>query len=329
VQIGYSKERRGLEPTDPDFSTSVQKRLAISHQQDFSPYASFNANINLRTADYYQQNSYDPNDRAETSTSSNINYRYRHPEGTYRFDVSMRQNQNCKTNVTRLTGPEFNFSLKRFSPFENDQTRGQDDKWYEKLSINYDNSFKSKFTYQPTERDSARYNWFEALLSPEKYRAATDDNDHYMYGFQQNVGISMGQLIPSRFLNVSANASYDEYWFPSSIRRSFVEDSNEVQQQRIKGFNAAREFRTSLSFSTTVYGLMNAKIGKLESFRHTLRPSISLSYRPDFSSDFWGYYREVQTDTTSLADGTHPTRRYSIFDDQVFNGPGRGEQRSL
>src|SRR5699024_11923843 len=97
---------------DPDFTTSVQKRLSFSHKQDFSPFASINANINIRTADYYKQNSYDPNDRAETSTSSNINYRYRHPDGTYRFDVSMRQNQNFKTDrkSTRLNSSHVSIS---------------------------------------------------------------------------------------------------------------------------------------------------------------------------------------------------------------------------
>src|SRR5699024_4642817 len=66
-----------------------------------------------------------------------------------------------------------------------------------------------------------------------------------------------------------------------------------------------------------------------ENFRHTMRPSISLSYRPDFSSDFWGYYRTVQTDSTVQEDGTVRTQRYSIFEDEVFSGPGSGEQRSL
>lgn len=328
VQIGYSKDNSGLEPTDPGYQTTVQKRLAISHRQDFSPYASFNSNINLRTADYFQQNSYDPNDRAETSTSSNVNYRYRHPDGTYNFDISVRQNQNFKTNVTRLSGPDMNFSLKRFSPFANDQTTAETQKWYENISVSYQNTFDSEFNYNPTRADSARYNWFEALMDPAKFKEATGDDEHYQYGFQQQADISLGQILNSRFLNLSANASYNEYWFPTTTRKSFIPDSNEVRERRVRGFTTARDFSTGLSFSTTVYGLMNAKIGTLESFRHTLRPSLSLSYRPDFSSDFWGFYRTVQTGPRQ-EDGTIPTQRYSIFENEVFSGPGRGEQRSL
>jgi len=329
IQIGYSNENSGLEPTDPGYQTTVQKRLAVSHRQDFSPFASFNANINLRTADYFQQNSYDPNDRAETSTSSNVNYRYRHPNNLYNFDISIRQNQNFKTNITRLSGPDMNFSLKRFSPFENEQSTPENQKWYENISLSYQNTFDSEFNYSPSLQDSAQYNWFQALLDPGKYEEATGNDEHYQYGFQQQADISLGQILNSQFLNLSANANYTEYWFPGSIRKSFNPDSNEVQERRVRGFTTARDFSTGLSFSTTVYGLMNAKLGSFENFRHTMRPSISLSYRPDFSSDFWGYYRTVQTDSTVQEDGAVRTQRYSIFEDEVFSGPGSGEQRSL
>jgi hypothetical protein len=323
IQIGYSKENSGLEPTDPDYTSNTQKRLSISHSQELSPYASLNASINLRTSDYFKRNSYNPDDRAKTDASSNINYRYRHPENIYNFDVSIRQNQNFATNVTRVSGPDMNFSLKQFSPFAQQQQTGQDSKWYETISVRYQNSFDSNYDFNPIHEDSARINWFEALMDPTKYREATESDDHYEFGFRQQVDLSMSQIIPSRFVNVSANGSYNEYWYPTSTRKSFDADSNEVVEEKIRGFTTARDFNTGVSFNTTVYGLMNTKIGNIESFRHTLRPTLSLNYRPDFSSDYWGYYRTVQTDTTGR------TQRYSIFEDEVFSGPGRGEQRSL
>jgi len=325
IQIGYSHDNSGLEPTDPGFSTTVQKRLGITHNQDISPYASLNANINLRTQDYYRQNSYNNEDRASTNASSNLNYRYRHPENVYNFDVSIRQNQNFATNVTTVSGPDMNFNLKRFSPFANEQTSGQDDKWYETISVRYQNTFNSDFEYRPTRADSAKYNWFEALRDPSKYREATGDNRHYQYGFRQQVDLTMNQLIPSRFLNANINASYNEYWYPTTTRKSFIPDSNEVVERKVRGFTSARDFNTGLSFSTTVYGLMNMKIGKFQSFRHTLRPNLSFNYRPNFGSDFWEYYRDVQVDTAN--GGRY--NRYSIFENEVFRGPSQGEQRSL
>lgn len=324
IQLGYSRER-GLESTDPNFTINTQKRLSITHNQDFSPYANISANINLRTADFNRRNSFDIDERAEVSTSSSLSYRYRHPENLYNFSVSARQNQNFNTNVTRLSGPDANFSLKQFSPFSKDNTGGaQQPAWYENISIRYQNSFESEFDYDPIDADSAQVNWFEALLNPSQYREATGDDDHYKYGFRQQAGLNFGSLIPSRFINLSANANYTEYWFPTSIRKSFNADSNRVETDQVRGFEAARDFSTGLSMSTTIYGLVNKRIGNITGFRHTLRPSLSFSYSPDFSSDFWGYYREVQTDTTS-----NRVQKYSIFENEVFTGPGRGEQRAL
>lgn len=323
IQIGYSRER-GLEPTDPNFSINTQKKLNITHNQDFSPYANISANINLRTAEFNRRNSFDIDERAEVSTSSSISYRYRHPENSYNFSISARQNQNFNTNVTRLSGPDANFSLKQISPFSSGDAGSQQSTWYENISVRYQNSFESEFNYDPVDADSAQVNWFEALLNPSRYREATGDEDHYRYGFRQQASLNFGRLIPSRFINLSANANYNEYWFPTSIRKTFNADSNRVETNQVRGFEAARDFTTGLSMSTTVYGLVNKRIGNITGFRHTLRPSLSFSYSPDFSSDFWGYYREVQTDTAS-----NRTQKYSIFENEVFSGPGRGESRSL
>ncbi|HET6527957.1 MAG TPA: putative LPS assembly protein LptD [Balneolaceae bacterium] len=324
ISFGYSHER-GLEPTDPGFleNKNTQKRIAINHSQQFSPYASLNANINLRTSDYFDRNSYDPELRSQTSTNSNINYRYRHPGGLYNFDISIRQNQNFVTNVTRLSGPDFNFNLQRFSPFHNELTTGSESKWYESLSIDYDNSFNSEYHFDPLLQDSAQINWFEALLDPAKYRQATGNDDYFRYAFRQNVNISMNDLLPSEFLNTRLGLTYHEYWFPASTRRVYLPDSNEVVTRKVQGFSTARDFSTSFSFSTTLFGLFNANIGSFSAFRHKMTPSISLSYQPDFSSDFWGYYRTVQVDSTGR------TQRYSIFEDQLFSGPGANEQWSL
>lgn len=322
ITVGYSRER-GLEPTDPDFSINTQKRINLTHNQTFSPYANMSANINLRTADFFRRNSYDIDERVETNSSSSLSYRYNHPENLYNFSISARQNQNFKTNRTQLSGPSANFSLKQISPFSSDNRSGGRNAWYENISFRYQNSFESDYNFDPIRGDSARINWFEALLDPAKYREATGNDEHYKYGFRQQVTVTMGQLIPSRFINLSLNGNYNEYWFPTSIRKSFNADSNRVEEEQVRGFVSARDFSTGLNLSTTFYGILNKGIGNIQGFRHTVRPSISFNYRPDFSSDYWGYYREVQIDTTGRV------QKYSVFENEVFQGPGAGEQQSI
>ncbi|MEX0649310.1 MAG: putative LPS assembly protein LptD [Balneolaceae bacterium] len=322
IGFGYSSER-GLEPSDPNFSERTTRRVNVTHDQQISPYANLSANIDLRTADYFQRNSFDPDERAETSSSSRISYRYSHPENTYNFSVSSRLNQQFNTNTTRLVGPEANFSLRQISPFKRDEPGLTEERWYERISIGYRNNFRSEYSFSPIDGDTATVNWFEALLDPSLYREATGNDDHLDFGFEQRVQLSAGQIIPSQYINISASANYTEFWYPSTIRRRFIEDENEVETFRVRGFAATRDFSTSLNFSTTFYGISQIKIGKFEGLRHTLRPNLSFSYRPDFSEDFWGAYREVQTDTLGN------TRQYSIFEGTVFGGPSSGEQRTM
>ncbi|HKK44365.1 MAG TPA: putative LPS assembly protein LptD, partial [Balneolaceae bacterium] len=329
IQIGFSRENNSLEPTDPGYKPTIAKSVSISHNQQFSPYASLSSSINFRTSNFLKRNSYDPTDRAQTNASSHISYRYRQPDNLYNFGISIQENQNFATQQTSISGPSMNFGLKRFSPFAKDQQSSQKTKWYQTLSINYSNSFDSRYNFSPKPNDSTGINWFEALLDPSKYREATGKNDLYKYGFRQQAGISMNKLIPSQFLHVTASANYNEYWYPTTIRKSFNPDSNRVETRQVRGFTTARDFTTSLNFSTTLYGLLNAHIGHFTSFRHKMTPSISFSYRPDFSSPYWGYYRTVQTDTARNYNGKIPTQKYSIFENQIYSGPGAGEQRSI
>jgi len=322
VVLGYSFER-GLESTDPNFTETRTRRLSVTHDQQLSPFANLSANINLRSADYFQRNSFDIDDRAQTSSTSRISYRYSHPEGRFNFSATTNLNQQHTTNVTRLTGPEMNFSLRQFSPFKSDSPGLGEEKWYERISVNYRNNFRSQYNFTPIDRDTADVNWFEALMSPSKFREATGEERHIDYGFVQRVQISASQLIPSQFLNISASANYNEYWYPTSTRQEFNEEENRVESFTEHGFVTARDFSTSLNFSTTFYGISQMKIGNFEGLRHTVRPSISFSYSPDFSDEHWGFFREVQTDTLGN------TRQYSIFQNEVFGGPSAGEQQTM
>jgi len=322
ISLGYSSER-GLESTDPNFTETVNRRIGIQHSQDISPYASLNANINLRTADFYQRNSYDIDERAETSSSSSLTYRYRHPENAFNFNITNRLNQQFANNTTRLSGPQMSFSLRQITPFERSDPTATEQRWYETISIRYSNNFESDFNYRPLDGADSDISWVEALLDPSLYREATGDDRHLQLGFRQQAQMSANNLIPSQYINVSSSFNINEYWYPTTIRREWNEEEAVVETRRQRGFAATRDFNTSLNFSTTLYGISQMKIGNLDGFRHTFRPSISFSYRPDFSEPMWGAYREVQVDTTGR------TEIYSIFQEEVFGGPGRGEQMNL
>lgn len=321
IRLGYSNDR-GMEPTDPDFSETIQRSVSVQHSQTISPYASLSANVNLRTADFNRRNSYDIDDRAEVNSNSKISYNYRHPENLYSFSTNAQLVQNFTNYSTRISGPSANFRLKNISPFQSNSSGG-DQNWYETINLSYSNNLKSQFNFDPIDADSSDITFFEALTNKDKYEEATGNDRYIQAGLQHQVGLQIGQVIPSQFLNISTGINYTENWYPSSIRKSFNADSNRVETEKVYGFKASREFSTNLNFGTTFYGVSDMKLGNFQGLRHTVRPSLSFSYRPDFSAEHWGYYKTVQTDTLG------GTQKYSIFEEAVFGGPGRGETRSV
>ena len=318
VELGYSRDQ-GLEPTDPGFVTNIQRNLAVSHSQTLNPYSSISANINLRTADFYNRNSYDYEDRAQVSTTSRIAYNFNHPEGAYSFNVSGSGTQDFSTDATTITGPSVNFSLRRITPFQRTGPARRES-WYETLSVQYSSRLESRYSFRPV--DETDIDFFEALFNPSRHRKATGDIRHINMGLRQTARADM-QLVSSTVANIGTNLSINEYWYPETYREEWDPEQNRVVPRMESGFATGRDFQTGLSLNTTIYGLSEARIGRFEGFRHTMRPSISFNYRPDFSDDFWGYYREVQVNQAG------DTRKYSIFQGGIVQGPAAGEQRSL
>ncbi len=316
LNLGYSVDQ-GMERTDPDFTRSIQQSLRWSHNQTINPYASFNMNINLRTAQYFRRNSYDIDERAQTSTSSTLGYTFRQPDGLYTFGASLSQSQDFKNNTVNMQGPNTTFSLKRLTPFQ-PRNRIGTPKFYQTLSIGYNNRFSSRFDFRPLATADPGISWVDALFDPSAYRQASGRQGHVDYGAQHQVDATM-QLWPGDYVNLTGGFRLTEYWYGETTRRTFNPDSNRVYESRVREFATARDFSGSLTLGTTLYGIGTGRIGNLEGFRHTLRPSLNYTWRPDFSDPKWGWYRTVPTDTLGN------TTRYSIFQNNVFGGPGAGQ----
>jgi hypothetical protein len=320
VGFSYSLDR-GLEESDPDFTKSVQRMFSMQHSQTISPYATFNADITLRTSDFYNRNSYNIADRANTNTTSRVGYNYRHPAGAYTFGVNVSQSQNFRDNSVSLQGPSGSFSVKRVTPFQ-PAVRRLNAKWYESLSFGYSNRFNTRFNFNPISDADPDINWIDALLSPEKYRQATGRDGHVDYGLTHAADVS-AQLIPSDYANLTASFRMNEYWYPETVTKRYDQQTNRVITEIDKGFAAARDFSASLSLGTTLYGISTQRLGSFEGFRHTMRPSVSYNVSPDFSSSFWGYFDTVQSDSLGNS------QRYSKFERGLFGGPSAGEQQSI
>jgi hypothetical protein len=85
-----------------------------------------------------------------------------------------------------------------------------------------------------------------------------------------------------------------------------------------RGFYTARDMSFSLGLNTAIFGMFD-KFGKnssLRALRHVIRPTVSVSYKPDMGKQ--NYYA-VQVDTTGRS------YRFSYYDGTMFGPFGEGK----
>ncbi|MCH8276092.1 MAG: hypothetical protein IIA50_00925 [Bacteroidetes bacterium] len=245
----------------------------------------------------------------------------------------MNHNQVLATDEVTLTIPNLSFSQNSFRPFLSDsRSPGRGERFYEKLTLSYNLSIDNRFSYRPLSDEellaagdttATEISWLDALLSSSDFRRATGRDEQFDFKATHRIPISAPfsiQRLPilgNVQLNLSPSVSYSEDWFIQTERRTLSADSSRIETTSVTGFFALRQFSTSLSVSTIFYGLFPVRIGPYQTVRHTVRPSLSFNYRPDFFSRPWGY-------TRSYNDATGNEVEYPIV-----RRVGRGKQQQL
>lgn len=298
--LSYSKNLSG----DRGFSNFKDQRdffVKWTHIQDKKahPNRSFTAKVNAGSSTFNQLNSFQSNDYLQNTLTSNVSYNYSWPGKPYNFSANLRHSQNTLKNSVSLSLPDIAFNINSITPFERKAASGRQ-KWYEKIRLSYD-------TYAKNQIETT-----DSLL----FRTETLDN--MKYGIQHRIPINSSFKI-FKYFNLNPSLNYTERWYFNRIEKSWNEDSMYVEKDTINGMRAVRDFNTNLSLNTKIYGLYQFKSKKIKAIRHVFTPSITFSYRPDFSEDKWGYYDWTVIDTM----GTE--QRYSYYDEGIYKTAPSGK----
>jgi len=316
INLKYGRRKSGL-PEAPDFSVVNDFRINWRHKQarKANPNSNFSADVNLGTATYDKNFSTESRKVLNNKLTSNISWRRSWRNLPISLNANLRHDQNLRTNRINVTFPQVNFSLDRIHPFQANVQTGEK-KWYENISFNYRMDAQNKLS------------GFDSTF----FRQKTLQNANY--GIKHNIPIQTSFNLFDH-INVNPSINYNERWYFKSIRKEWDPDTTyvkegdsvvkvipgQVRTDTVSGFEPARDFSTSISFKTRVYGMARFKKGLIRGFRHVMTPNLSFSYRPDFSNDVWGYYRDVQ----SSPEGDR--QEYSIFEDigTVYGRPPSGK----
>ena len=292
---------RGL----PEYSKSTVFNVRWNHSKDpkSSPNSTFSASVNFGSSDYFRQsvNQLNTPNFLNNNLSSSISYSKSFPEYP-RVNISLTtaMSQNSQSKAVNLTLPTLQATMERIFPFapKNGAAKG----FFQNINFQYAGRAENRII--TTE---------EKLFGPMMF-------DNAKYGMKHTIPLSTNFKL-LKYLSVSTSANYNEVWTQNTIKyNDFDIETNSIKKDTINKIGTFREYSFSASMGTTIYGTVNfGEDKKIQSIRHTLRPSISYSNRPSFEQ----YY------DTYIVDADGNTAEYTRYQNSLFGVPGRNLSNSM
>lgn len=297
LEASYSDLHQG-EKTDADYNEQKNWRLRWVHNQTITPSSRLDVNMEFMSGDYFKQNSADYSQLLRQQIVSNANYYKSWEEAGNSISLSYSRNQDLSSgNITEYL-PTFSFSKSQMYPFKRKKVVGEQ-KWYELIGLNYNNQLQNRRIKEKGQL---------------KIRGGVRHS------------LNVGASPKFGYINISPNVSYQELWYNKRIKKenmiSPYTGNDSVVTTDVKQLQFVRTISLGVSASTKLFGMYQPQRFGIAALRHTIMPSISYNYTPDFSKQKWGYY-------DTYTDSTGKKVPYSKYEREIFGGASSGESQSI
>lgn len=299
LNINYSRFIEG----DKELPNSITRNdflVRWSHQQDpkSRPNSRFSANVNAGSSSYNKFNGNVEGDYLTNTMQSNISYSKSFSGTPFNFSASARHSQNTITKKVDISLPELALTMNRIYPFKNNKRIGN--KWYDKIGLS------------ATANARNDINTYDTLLFTE--RTLTQMRNGVRFTMPISTSFNVFKYFTfTPTINTASNIYFE------TIHKRYDPNVNYVFTDTIIGAKMANDFSVSSGLSTRLYGDYFFRTKRLKQIRHVATPTLSASYRPDFSESSYGYYKSVQVDAL----GTE--QKYSIFQNGIYGSPQAGK----
>ncbi len=127
----------------------------------------------------------------------------------------------------------------------------------------------------------------ERLSNVRKLNSLTALNDVLKDGqfrTTYSIPIALPNFKIARYINFTPSISLQGDIFTQKLNYKYISSENAVKIDTLKGFFPTYQTSVSAGMNTRIYGKYNFKgKGRLQAIRHTIAPSVSLSYAPNFT----------------------------------------------
>ncbi|TSA20797.1 LPS-assembly protein LptD [bacterium] len=311
VSVNFTNLHSG-EEGDPGRSEQRDYNIQINHNQQIDPTARLDVNFSFSSGSFFRNVSSNLDEILRQNIVSNATLSKTWDEGNRSLTLNVYRDQNLSTKDVEERLPSFSFNQGQFFPFRgSSKSRGSASDagteygWYEMIGVSYN--------------AQGQLNRSKHFLTVD---GATVEQNDARGGINHQINITASPK--AGHVSISPFISYNEKWYGKSVEEGFERrDGRDTLVVRdVNGFRAVRTFSTGLSASTRFFGIVQPQVFGITAIRHTVTPSLSLSYQPDFSDSRFGYFG-------TYVDTTGRTVRYSKFDREVYGGATGGRQENV
>lgn len=286
-----------------NFSKSSNFNITWNHRQDpkSSPHSNLSARVNISSSSqFFRQslNQIDQNQNLRNSFDSSINYYKNFVGSPFNMNLTFTHSQNSNNNIVNMTLPSLQLNMDRVYPFVG--KGGVKKNAIQKIGINY--TLQGRYSISTNENNFLTSRMFKDAKSGAQHEVRANTN-----------------VKAFKYFTLSPNFSYTDVWNFATIKKRYDPTVGAAVNDTINGFKRFNRYSLGVGLTTNIYGDFKFK-GKIKAIRHTIRPSISWSYTPNFAAQF----QERVRDRSGI-------RTYTPFDDGigVFGAPSSGVSNLL
>ncbi len=290
--LQFSRFSNGAEETSPEFgySNDFSIRSQFSMDPKNIPGIRLSGNINIVTSGFNQRNSRDINNLSNNQFTSSINFGKSFFNNKMNLSMAARHTQNTSNGDFRLDLPALNIGVSSLTPFAS--KTGSNNKWYQQIRLSYSGNWDNKI------------NTKDSIIFSDRYKEAFAS---FASGLRHNIPISTNIKLFNGILNFSPSFNYRENWHLKGQLNEYDVNSNSVIKTDTSGFFRQYAYSFSTSIKTQIYGTFtNLNWGRIEALRHTITPTVNISYSPEINPLDKGWNR-------TYIDGTGKLVEYNLF----------------
>jgi lipopolysaccharide assembly outer membrane protein LptD (OstA) len=299
------------EPSDPAHTEQRDYNIVLTHNQQIDPTTRLDVNFTFASGSYFRNVSSNLDEILRQNIVSNATLSKTWEESNRNLTVNVYRDQNLVTDDVEERFPSISFSQGQFFPFRRSSksrsasSQPTDLSWYELIGVTY--SGQGQFNR------SINYTTVKSLVTPTQDSVRTENTSEHG-GINHQLSITASPK--AGHFTVAPSLSYNEKWYTKSIEK----DSSGTHD--VNGFRAVRTFSAGVSASTRFFGIFQPQIFGITGIRHTVTPSLSISYQPDFSDPGYGYYG-------TYVDKNGRTVKYNKFEQEIYGGAPSGRQENV